>query len=92
MIHDNAPLRVFKISELTRAIASQLILVSQRSAVDLACACRYLKEPVLSTLWETQELLTILLEMLPEENWRIGGAMRSYTVSSLDLPVEESDA
>jgi len=69
MTHDSTPHRIFKISELTRSIASQLLPFSQNSAVSLACACRYFEEPVLSTLGETQQSLTILLEVLPEESW-----------------------
>ena len=87
MIHDNAPLRVFKISELTRAIASQLVPISRKSVANLACACRCLEEPVLSTLWETQESLSILLEVLPEANLQVDGTVGSYTVRGLDLPV-----
>jgi len=70
MIQDSTPCRVFKISELTRFIASQLILqTSRKSAVDLACACQHLEEPVLSTLWETQSSVCTLLKVLPEETW-----------------------
>ena len=69
MIHDDTPQRVLKISELTRLIASQLILISRKSAVSLACACRYLEEPILGTLWETQESLCTLLEVLPRDCW-----------------------
>ena len=67
MIHDSTPRRVFEIDELTRLIASQLVLVSRKSAVNLACACRYLEEPVLSTIWETQSSLITLLRVLPKE-------------------------
>jgi len=91
MIHDNAPLHVFKISELARAIASQFILVGRKSAVNLACTCRCLEEPALSTLWETQESLSILLEGLPEANWHIYGATGNDTVCSLELPAEGSN-
>ena len=69
--HDTTPHRVFKISELTRLIASQLVLTSRQSAVNLACACRSLEEPVLSTLWETQWSLRTLLEVLPKETWEV---------------------
>ena len=69
MIDGSAPHRVFKIGELTRLIARQLISDSQESAVDLACACRYLEEPVLSTVWETQDSLCILLRILPRDTW-----------------------
>ena len=69
MIHDSTPHRVFKISELTKLIASQLIPINQKSAVHLACSSRYLEEPVLSTLWETQPSLYTLLLVLPRQTW-----------------------
>ena len=69
MIDGSAPHRVFKIGELTRLIARQLIPDGQESAVDLACACRSLEEPVLSTVWETQDSLCTLLEVLPRDTW-----------------------
>jgi len=89
MIRDSTPHRVLKISELTRLIASQLVLVSRKSAVNLACACRSLEEPVLSTLWETQSSLITLLRVLPKETWevwypRFGQSM----VCGLDHPSE----
>ena len=70
MTRNNTSHRIFKISELTRYIASQLILISRNSAVNLACVCLYLEEPVLSTLWETQRSLSTLLEVLPEGSWQ----------------------
>jgi len=69
MIRDSTPHRVLKINELTRLIASQLVLISRKSAVNLACACRCLEEPVLSALWRTQWSLFILLRVLPKETW-----------------------
>jgi len=66
MIHDNTP---NCICELTRLIASQLVLISRKSTVNIACACRCLEEPVLSTLWETQSALCALPEVPPEETW-----------------------
>ena len=69
MIHDAIPHRIFRISELTGHIASHLALICPKSTVKLACVCRYLEEPVLSTLWETQSRLDDLLRVLPEENW-----------------------
>ena len=50
MIHDNTPLRIFKISERTRVIASELILIGRESAANLARTCRSLEEPVLNGL------------------------------------------
>ena len=92
MTHDNTSIRVFRIGELTRVIASQLILISQASVVNLACTCRCLEEPVLSTLWEIQQSLPTLLKVLPKANWQIDGAMRDYTVRGLYLPVEGPNA
>lgn len=66
MTHNDVYQRVFNISELARIIAHQLILIGQKSAVNIACASRCLEEPVLSTLCETQKSLGILLEVLPE--------------------------
>ena len=69
MIDNSASHRVFKISELTRLIAGQLVPKCRGSAANLACACRHLEVPVLSTLWETQESLFVLLETLPRDTW-----------------------
>ena len=91
MIHNDTPFRVFKISELTRVISSQLILISPKDAVHLACTCRCLEEPVLSTLWETQESLPTLLKALPEAH-RASGAGRNFTVCGLDLLLGRSEA
>ena len=57
MIHESTPECVFMISELTQVIASHLVIISKRSAVNLARASRYLEGPVLSTLWEKQDSL-----------------------------------
>ena len=89
MTHDSTPHRIFKISELTRLIAGQLVLISRQSAVNLACACRSLEEPILSTLWEMQWSLFTLLEVLPRETreyqYLEGG---KYVVRGLDPPPE----
>ena len=66
MLDDGASHRVFKITELAGAIASQLVSISQESAVNLACTHRYLEEPVLSVLWEGQPWVANLLKVLPE--------------------------
>jgi len=71
MTYDSTPHHVLKISELTRLIASQLVLISQKSAVNLACVCRSLEEPNLSALWETQSSLFTLLGILPEGTWEL---------------------
>ena len=87
MIHDSTPHRVFKIGELTRLIAIQLVRISQPSAVSLACACRYLEEPVLSTLWEKQRSMHTLLEVLPDETWCTNDTLwGSYLVRGIHPP------
>ena len=84
MIHDSTPYRVLKISELTRLVASQFVLIGAKgSAVNLACVCRSFEEPALSTLWETQWASYILLQVLPEETWEY-----THTVCGLDHPLE----
>lgn len=92
MIHDSAPHRVFNIAELTMLIVNQVVLTSQKSAVNLACACRHLEEPVLSALWETQHSFRTLLEVLPEEAWGLERRPAEYAVRGLVLSEEESNA
>ena len=91
MIHDSTPHRVFRIGELARLIAVQLILISPNSAMNLACACRCLEEPVLRTLWEAQPSLLTLLNVLPEENWDVGCPEGKCVVRCLDLLLEKSN-
>ena len=86
MIGDSVSHRVFKINELARAIAGQLIPAGQKSIVNLACACRYLEEPALSALWETQIPLYTLMGLLPEVTWDDTGDIGG--VRGLDLSLE----
>jgi len=87
MIQDSARYRVLNISELARHIASHLVLINaEGSAVNLACACRSLEEPILSTLWDKQSSLCTLLEVLPEEN-RVSHPIQ-YPVCGLDPQLE----
>jgi len=89
MTHDSTPHRVIKISELTRLIAKKLVLISRKSAVNLACACRCLEEPVLSTLWETQRLFVTLLRVLPKETWEFQHLeLGDNMVCGLNSPLE----
>lgn len=90
-VDGSAPNRVFKIVELARLIASQLVLVSQTTTVNLACTCRHLEEPALSTLWETQYRLDTLLKV--SDNWVYEHlALGSSVVRGLDRPLKKSDA
>ena len=87
MIYDSTSHRVLKISELARHIASQLALThAEGSAVNLACVCRFLEEPILSTLWETQSSLYTLLRVLPEKNW--DSHSKTQVVCGLDPQLE----
>ena len=93
MTDDSPPQRVFKIGELARLIASKVIRKRRARAVNLACVCRCLEEPVLSVLWETQSSLHTLLETLPEGTWDWDElAQGESVVCGLDLPSEESIA
>ena len=94
MIGDGAPHRVLKISELSRAVAGQLIHISRGSTVSLARTCRYLEEPVLSVLWGQQSRVEALLEMLPEGVWnrRYRTRLSAEEVRSLDLSSEIPNA
>jgi len=89
MTHDNTSLRVFRINELARIIASQLVLISRGSATNLACTCRYLEEPVLNALWENQESLFTLLKVFPETDWCVGSAAWGRIVRGLGLPARD---
>jgi len=93
MIYDGTPHRIFRISELTRLIAGQLTLISPKSTPSLACTCRYLEEPALSSLWQTQPLLDTLLKVLPGETWSCDnpGPGKSV-VRGPNPPFEESSA
>lgn len=72
MTPSSIPSRVSRITELTRLIAGQLVLISPKSVVNFARTCRHIEEPALSTLWETQQSLRVLLEVLPEETLERG--------------------
>ena len=93
MDHTSASLRVFKIAELARPIANQLVLTSHgRSAANLGRVCRYLEDPALNALWEAQPSLYTLLKVLPIKTWRIEDMGWSRVVCGLDLPPVESSA
>jgi len=92
MIHDSTSHRFFKVDELTRLIARQLVSINKGSAVNLACASRCLAEPVLSTLWERQQSLDTLLKVLPKGTWDRLKGCRGAMVRDLDLVLENLNA
>ncbi|KAF9648204.1 hypothetical protein BDM02DRAFT_3129189 [Thelephora ganbajun] len=57
--------RVFEIDELARLVSHHLVSTNRESAVSLACTCRLLEVPVLSSLWELQDSLLTLIGALP---------------------------
>jgi len=59
--------------------------------VNLACACRHLEEPVLSTLWETQESPCTLLETLPKNTWNWDNSAQGRPVVCPKSPVGETE-
>ncbi|KAF9643754.1 hypothetical protein BDM02DRAFT_3122990 [Thelephora ganbajun] len=56
---------VFGINELLRLVIDELIEDSLSTALSFAVACRSFEEPTLSSLWEHQDSLIVLLEVLP---------------------------
>ena len=77
---------IFEIDELVRLIIDKLVKTSPRAAVSFALTCRSLEEPTLSSLWERQESLVLLLSVVPCCTLvREGGD--GAIVSSRDFPV-----
>ncbi|KAF9786378.1 hypothetical protein BJ322DRAFT_1059290, partial [Thelephora terrestris] len=59
------------VDEILRLVAYELIASELKAtAVSLACCCRSIQDPVLDTLWETQDRLVTLLKCLPQEVWK----------------------
>jgi len=58
------------VDEIVRLIACELVASEAKAtAVALACCCKSFEDPVLDTLWKTQEFLTLLLGSLPGDVW-----------------------
>ena len=61
------------VDEIIRLIAYELVASEARAAaVSFACYCKSFEDPVLDTLWETQNRLLPLLKSLPEDVWNGG--------------------
>ena len=72
------------VDEILRLIVSELVgLEAKAAAAALACCCKSFEDPVLDTLWETQNRLLPLLKSLPVDVWNEGGC----TVSAPAAPV-----
>jgi len=62
------------VDELVRLITYELVASRGRAtAVALACCRKSFEDPVLDTLWETQEKILPLIKSLPEDVWNPGG-------------------
>src|SRR5882757_5549156 len=59
------PHRIFEIDELTMLISRHLVSIGRKSTVSLACTCRLLETPALSSLWEVQGSLPLLFNVSP---------------------------
>ena len=57
--------RAFEINELARLVSCHLVSVSRSAAVSLARTCKMLEVPALSSLWELQDSLPVLADVLP---------------------------
>jgi len=67
------------VDEIARLIACELVASrAEAAAVVLACCRKSFEDPVLDTLWETQDRFLPLLKSLPVDVWNEGG----YTVSA----------
>jgi len=73
---------------ILRLLARELVASDTKAtAVSLACCCKSFEDPMLDTLWETQERLTPLLECFPREVWKEGdGSFVSYA-KAFTLPI-----
>ena len=60
----------FSVDEILRLVACELVTSEAKStAAALARCCKGFEEPVLDTLWETQERLAPLLKCIPQDVW-----------------------
>lgn len=75
--------RIFEIDELVRLISRHLVPENHQSAVSFACACRFLEEPALSSLWELQDSLTTLIRVSPIIT--IKGKVRDQIISPVRI-------
>ena len=60
------------VDEILRFLARELVASNKKAtAVSLACCCKCFEDPVLDTLWETQNELIPLLKSLPKGVWKM---------------------
>ena len=74
------------VDEIIRLVASELVASrAEATAVALACCRKSFEDPVLDTLWETQESLLPLLRTLPRDVWVTGEEVSVPTIFVLSL-------
>jgi len=84
------PHQIFNIDELLRLVITELVITSPRTAVSFALARRSFEEPTLSSLWEKQHSLTVLVKVIPNHTWVRGEHGVKSIVSSLNFPVDRT--
>ena len=84
--------RVFKIDELVRLISSHLLSTDPGALVSLACTCRNLEVPALSSLWETQCSFVTLIRLLPVTDEQVRDEVSHPFHLSLLLQITQHDA
>ena len=68
----NMPHRIFEIHELTRLISFHLAQTDHQATLSLACTCRLLEVPALSSLWELRpRSLSALINVSPIVNKKV---------------------
>ena len=84
------------VDEILRLLAWELVVSEEKSAaVALACCCKGFEEPVLDTLWETQDRLTPLLKCFPQDIWkeeeeRFVSPLTTFILSPLNCSIRKS--
>ena len=64
--------RCLNVDEILGLVARELVESNLKAtAVSLACCRRSFQDPILETLWETQDRLIPLLKCLPQEVWKV---------------------
>ena len=75
------------VDEIVRLIACELVASrAKATAAALARCCNSFEDPVLDTLWETQDQLPPLLEPFPRDVWNEGGRTVSTPTTYISTP------
>ena len=81
-----------EVDEILRAIANELVGSGARAtAAALARCCKSFEDPVLDSLWETQEQLLPLLKSFPGDVWKINEAGQFVCFLVISIPFSPPD-